>query len=296
MDANDRWVGGKAVVVQVGDQLDRGDDEITILYLLEKLRFEAKLDGGNLLSINGNHETMNAYGRFRYATAGGNEQFLRYRELFNFASRLKRRCGYKSPRPIATVDPENPKDSPAIAARRALLQPGGYITQQFLAPQNTVITVGKSVFCHGGLLPHTLSEGGGAEQINRKTRAWMRGEPGHEDIPGFLRGRESVVWARDFSMPPTRHGSPDEDVCGKLRESLEAMGVSRMLVGHTIQREGINCACSNQIYRLDVGMSKGCGDHPPSVLVIEDDEVVTVLREGIDAPLGCPAAEDFRAG
>ena len=292
MDDNDRWVGGDDVVVQVGDQLDRGDDEIPILYLLERLRGEAKAAGGKLISINGNHETMNVYGRFRYATEGGNEQFLRFKDLHNFAARLKRRCGYASLAPVAT----DPGNVPEIAARRALLQPGGYITQRFLAPQNTVVTVGQSVFCHGGLLPHILSTAGGAEQINHKTRSWMRHEPGHEDTPGFLRGRDSVVWARDFSLPPTRYGCPEQNVCDKLRESLKAMGgYSRMLVGHTIQPEGINCACDGQIYRLDVGMSRGCGNRTPSVRVIEDDERIHMLREGAAGPLECPTAEEFQS-
>lgn len=55
---------------QVGDQLDRGDNELRILLLLERLQKEAAAEGGALHVLNGNHETMNVMGDLRYATAG----------------------------------------------------------------------------------------------------------------------------------------------------------------------------------------------------------------------------------
>lgn len=37
------------------------------------------------------------------------------------------------------------------------------------------------------------------------------------------------------------------------------------VVGHTIQREGINSACEARVHRIDVGLSAGCGDGTPQV-------------------------------
>lgn len=37
VDDTDHWAGGNSTVVQVGDQLDRGGDELAILLLLERL-------------------------------------------------------------------------------------------------------------------------------------------------------------------------------------------------------------------------------------------------------------------
>lgn len=52
------------VVVQVGDILDRGEDEIAILSLLRLLDEQAKANGGAVFQVNGNHETMNVEGDF----------------------------------------------------------------------------------------------------------------------------------------------------------------------------------------------------------------------------------------
>ena len=37
------------------------------------------------------------------------------------------------------------------------------------------------------------------------------------------------------------------------------------VVGHTIQRAGINSTCDGRVHRIDVGLSKGCGDGVPQV-------------------------------
>lgn len=51
---------------QVGDILDRGDQEIQIFYFLERLQREAAAAGGALWVLNGNHETMNVAANHRW--------------------------------------------------------------------------------------------------------------------------------------------------------------------------------------------------------------------------------------
>ena len=58
------------LLLQVGDILDRGDHELKLLYMLERLQRQAAAAGGALWVLNGNHETMNVGGNFRYATQG----------------------------------------------------------------------------------------------------------------------------------------------------------------------------------------------------------------------------------
>ncbi len=74
---------------QVGDQLDRGDNEVQILYFLERLQKEAAAAGGALHILNGNHETMNVGGRFRYATTPGRIDFLRWQLVQSIGASMK---------------------------------------------------------------------------------------------------------------------------------------------------------------------------------------------------------------
>ena len=54
--------------------------------------------------------------------------------------------------------------------------------------------------------------------------------------------------------------------CGALEQALGMLpGAARMVVGHTIQDGGINAACGGRVFRIDVGLSKGCGNGEPEV-------------------------------
>jgi len=65
---NDTWIGGKTHLVQLGDILDRGDDERHCMDLLFKLKEEAREAGGQVQVLLGNHEVRNVDLDFRYVT------------------------------------------------------------------------------------------------------------------------------------------------------------------------------------------------------------------------------------
>lgn len=145
------------------------------------------------------------------------------------------------------------------------------MTTRFLADHPIALQIGSTVFVHGGVLPQHADLG--LERINQETRAWMRGET--HRMPSFLSGRQAIVWAREYSAEDRQRCE-----CDVLEQALAKLpGAERMVVGHTIQDAGINSACNERVFRIDVGLSKGCGDGDPQVLEILNDTEVWQRQE-----------------
>lgn len=266
------WSAGPTLAVQLGDILDRGGDEIRLLYLIRRLAISAAGQGGALLPIMGNHEVMNVSGDFRFATPQGLREFSAWAGWYRAGLAIKRRCarggdgGDPPPKnPFLGIPKEFPGVKPefwdGIRSRLAALRPDGPIARRFLADLPTVLVVGDSVFVHGGLLEANVEYG--LERINAEVSEWIRGERGANAVaPEFVRGRDAVVWLRRFSDGVNCDCQRLEGVLGMIP------GAKRMIMGHTIQTEGINAVCGAQAVRVDVGLSRGCGNGLPEVLEI----------------------------
>lgn len=72
---------------------------------------------------------------------------------------------------------------------------------------------------------------------------WMVGDLGVRQ-PDFLKGRNAVVWSREYSTENEARCN-----CDMLLETLLQLDGKRMIVGHTIQDSGINTACQEQVVR-----------------------------------------------
>lgn len=248
MDAKDSWIGGALVVVQTGDEVDRGDDDRAILDLFERLKGEATKTGGEVIAMVGNHEIMNAQFDFRYVTPGA----------------------YK---PFADITPKSPEVGAALAnlepnsrGRAAAFSPGGAYGV-LIARRPAVYRVGDTIFAHGGVLPKHVTYG--LDRINDEARAWLSGD--QSGPPRVLTSEDGPLWTRMYSAAPGR------EECAILNEALGMLGAKRMVMGHTVQRNGINAACDGKAWRIDVGMSKVYSG-PIQALAIEGD-ALTVLKE-----------------
>jgi hypothetical protein len=250
IDEAGKWIGGQLVVVQTGDQLDRGDDEPEILDLFERLRGEAKAAGGAFFALNGNHEVMNVQGDFRYVTEDG------------FRDWSKRSAEVRRGRSLERISSEQ-------RGRAAAFLPGGEAARR-LAKQPVVVQVGENVFVHGGLLERHVNYG--LARINHETRKWMEAEPG-VPAPAILIGDSAPIWSREYSQ-----GTPRLDQCQELAKVLDRLSAKRLIVGHTVQPSGINSACGGKVFRIDVGLARHYGGKP-SVLEIRDGKPRVIQGE-----------------
>lgn len=238
IDADGDWSGGSLVVVQTGDQLDRGDDEDEILALFERLRVQAEAAGGAFHALNGNHEFMNALGDFRYVTEEGFTDFAH-------------------PQGVDLSAPRWSEWPPGQRGRAAAFAPGGP-SAALLARRNTVVIVGDTVFVHGGIRPDEAKD---LDGLNAMTRSWLLGDPAKaEDAVDRIMRSDGVVWTRAYSEPVVA-----PPACAELERSLKALKVSRMVVGHTVQKGGIGSACDGKVWRIDVGLAKHYGGAPQAL-------------------------------
>lgn len=243
IDFNNEWIGGDLVVVQTGDALDRGEQELQILELFEALTVAAFEAGGAFYSLLGNHEIMNVEQDFRYVTSGGFEQFADF--------------------PYDPEDPFYADLEDGQQGRAAAFRPGGTWAVT-LSGHNVVLVIGDTAFVHGGILPDHAEYG--LRILNNETQAWMRDET---DEPSILQSDSAPIWTRAFSDDLAE---PD---CASLEESLDLLGIARMVVGHTVWPE-INGACDDQVWRIDVGMSEYYGGIPMGLEIVDGE--VTVIR------------------
>ena len=245
IDESDHWIGGDLIVVQTGDQLDRGDQEQAILDLLDRLRDEARAAGGALHVLNGNHELMNARPDVRYVAEGGFEDFQDAVTITEEDSLL------------LAFEPDQ-------RARVAAFRPGGPYAL-LLAEQPVILVLQGNVFVHGGILPMHLDYG--VDRINQEVHDWLlgKGEP-----PEFIHTSKSPTWTRHYS------DEVDSLDCLQLTQVLERLGAERMIVGHTVQENGIGPLCDGKVWCIDSGMAEYYGGRV-EVLEIAGDQL-RVLR------------------
>jgi hypothetical protein len=236
IDSEDEWIGKGLTVVQTGDQVDRGDQDREVLDVLEKLEQAAKAKGGALVVLNGNHELMQPNFDFRYVTR---KSFDTFREFSARATGAAERVS------------ENER------GRAAAFAPGAPYALK-LAQRLTVALVGDTLFAHAGVLPAHFDYG--LDRINAEAQSFLTGQ--RPTLSKALASEDSPVWTRFYG------GAVDAAGCEVLGRVLKDTGAKRLVVGHTVQKDGINGACQDRLFRIDVGLSAYYGDHPAQVLEI----------------------------
>jgi hypothetical protein len=297
-DGGIQWTGGNTILVQCGDILDRGSQELACFSLLTQLSQLAGKDGGQVICLFGNHEALNSLGLFQYATSDSEYERLLAPSIDFFFQSLDThnwRIQYVGNQP----------------ARWAAYEPGGLLANSLLANMKVAVQVGRTVCVHAGLTVEHLNDYGGISGMNQQAQDWVRqvvstnvtinNQGNYSNIrqamveanarqqhyidtcPAFLSGgigASSPVWMRDYSspndMPPK-----NPDAQKMIDAALTKLDADRMVMGHTVQSE-INGALNGKAWRVDVGASRGVMAGTPEVLqvqLVNGTEVVSILTK-----------------
>jgi len=150
--------------------------------------------------------------------------------------------------------------------RKAVSAEGLY--GKWLRRHNAVVQINDTLFVHAGLLPRW------ARPSLREINDAVRGELGREEEGGLTLSHTGPLWTRFLAL------GEDEEVAAALDEVLAKYGAKRMVIGHTVAREGVAVRAGGRLVRVDVGMSEYYGG-PAACLVIEKGDLYEARHPGL---------------
>jgi hypothetical protein len=303
VDANLHWSAGKTHLVSLGDLLDRGDDSRKVMDLLMRLQQEAAHAGGQVHVVVGNHEAMNVLGDLRYVSRG---DYAAYVGDEDPAVRAQRQAEFLARQPGRTAADFDRLFPPGYFGQRKLLGPEGPYGRWILA-QPAAIVVNDTVYMHGGpslalgirsiselvrdytaalddylstetslrqagLLQFEDAYAQRAELAQSRLAAVPEGDAkaalgpqvarfvAADDAP--LLGSAGPNWYRGAALC---NECAESDV---LRPFLNHAGVRRVVVGHTVARDGtVVSRFDGALVKLDAGMNKAFYHGRPAALI-----------------------------
>ncbi len=251
IDKNLNWCGGNTHIVQIGDIFDR------------KPRADNYNDEDSEFKICALILKLQYQA---YRAGGGFHAVIGNHELMNIMGIHD----YVSPEGINHFRRNN-------MSRAEYFQPGSPFAKYMGCTWNPIVKIGDWVFCHGGISPKVAKKYK-IEDINLVMRDYLYGNKVHQKKPYFQElflGAHSVLWNRDYSVNANNQN--------KAEEALRALKAKHMVVGHTIQSNGIVRRYNGSVWNVDTGMSEAFGvrKNPKEriqILFVEKNEIPKILK------------------
>jgi hypothetical protein len=179
IDAQQKWIGGRATLVQTGDYTDRGADVKQVLDLLMTLEGRAPSGGGQVTTLLGNHEVMNIIGDMRYVTpeicapfADGQSESRRENAWKQYEAVVAgRRRVRDTLAPVYTQTREAwmAAHPPGWVEYREALGPRGRYGR-WLRAKSVAASIGGTLFMHAGINPDQPMT---VDMVNKRARDEM---------------------------------------------------------------------------------------------------------------------------
>lgn len=281
IDDKGRWSGGKTVLVQTGDVVDRGPQSLKIIEDLMRLQREAKASGGQVIALVGNHEAMNMTDDLRYVTPADYAAFTDsrsegLRDRVYTANKTAIEAAYRKRDPAMTPE--------AIRQAWMAATPLGMLEHQAAWHSNgrigrwvignpAVVMLDGNLFVHGG-----ISATYGAvplAEINKRVAAALTA--GDTSPASIINDPLGPLWYRGLVMrEPPGQAKPAEEMTppegtpaptappalsmeAELSQVLLGYCAGRMIIGHTPLLSGIAVLQNGRLVRIDTGISVAFG-------------------------------------
>jgi len=286
VDGRERWSGGRTVLVQTGDMVDRGADSRRALDLLRRLERDAPRAGGRVHALLGNHEVMRLLGDLRDVSQ---EEYAAFRG--GTSEETRDRVYEKVSATAASQAKAAGQTFDDTAYRRRFLQetPLGAIEMliefgpngdygRWLRTHDTMVKINEIVFVHGGINPAVSMLGCNA--INEKVRAELTAATTAADPNALSNSETGPLWYRGLATEPEATLAPE------LEMILQRLGAKTIVIGHTVSSGGtIATRFGGRVVQIDTGMLNG-KFYPKgrsSALEIDGDKLTAIYEDHRDA-------------
>jgi len=312
------WSGGRTHLVSTGDLLDRGPDSRLVMDLFMRLEYEARVAGGRVHLVLGNHEVMNLIGDLRYVS---DEEYASFLDLESAEDREFWYQRFRREKPDDSDESKvrwefNERAPPGFFGHRRAFQHDG-VYGKWLLEKPLMIVVNDTLFVHGGVPPFVAENGlagvNGELQKDLQdyvtTRATLRDaavispvDRFKETPPILLHETQAGRILDEFAGAVRKivelgesplHGPTGPTwyrgtaMCNELIEgdelniALDKVGAKRVVMGHTstITRQ-VQQRMDGRIIEIDTGMLKASYKGSGNALIIENDELSVVNQDG----------------
>jgi hypothetical protein len=280
------WIGKNTIVVQVGDQIDRCrldgknvcdnkyttyDDEasdIEILLFFTNLHEKAKIKGGAVYSLLGNHELMNIWNDIRYVSYKNLEQLEVFDEEINTDEEINNEL-----KQIITSEDNNIIDY--MERRINIFRRGGILAKFLASTRYSILIVNGYLFVHGGVLGSYIGSyikeynnihREHFQRLNEKIKNYIikneeQEEQEEREIYNFIFNTNSPFYTRKLGQIKNNENI-NRNNCKDVKNIIKYYSLKGIIVGHTPQENGINGTClkeeeeKNTLFRIDVASSK----------------------------------------
>jgi hypothetical protein len=301
-DRRDRWIGGRAVLVQTGDVLDRGADSRKALDLLRRLEREAAQAGGQVHTLVGNHELMRLIGDWRYVSAGEYTAFrtatsteLRDRAWTIVQQQARERAGAENlpfDEPVARGQFFERVPLGMLELNQAFSPAGEY--GRWIRSRPAMVRINGIAYVHGGVSAETAPLGcAGMNAAVAKDLTAATPMSAEAGAALFSSQASGPLWYRGLAE------EPEVDFAPQLDQILTTLPATAVVIGHTVTPDfRITARFGGRVIQVDTGMLGGdfYRGGRASALEVRGGTVTAIYRGGVRERIAAPAIERAAVG
>lgn len=217
IDANYNWTFGDGHLVLIGDFFDRGNQVTEVLWLIYSLEEKAKVAGGHVHFILGNHEIMNMNGDVRYVHSKYKENAVllgeNYVDLYGKNSELGR----------------------------------------WLRTKNIVEKVGDILYVHGGISEEINKLKSSLSDINEMARPLYDDSSFNYKNKKLetIYGSTGPFWYRGY------YSGDKIATSGQIDSTIKKFNASHISTGHTVVADTVSMWHGGKLFNTDVHHATG---------------------------------------